>query len=75
MDHHTASLGSVIRGRIEAAGYTVRSAALAAGIPHSTLDRKLRTSDQFTFSELARIADLLGVRVSELAEAAEQVAS
>lgn len=63
----TTHLGSVILDAIEAAGHTVRSAALGAGIPHSTLDRKIKTNPgSLTVAELGRIAALLGTTVSDL---------
>lgn len=81
MEHPTTTtaaprLGEVIREAIEKAGHTVRSAALASGIPHSTLDRKIKAGgESFTFAELARIATILGYdRVSDLTESAESAA-
>ena len=70
------TLGAVILREIEQAKHTVRSASIAAGIPHSTLDRKIRTGGRaFTFAELERLAFLLGYdRVSDLTRLAEDAA-
>lgn len=35
-----------------------------SGIPYSTLDRKLRAQVDFTFTDLLRVADALGVEPS-----------
>ena len=67
----TTHLGRVILDAIEASGRTVRSAALEAGIPPSTLDRKIKTNPGgLTLAELGRIASLLGTTVAGLTESA-----
>jgi hypothetical protein len=38
--------------------------AVKAGIPYSTLSRKLRAQADFTFTDLAKIAEALGVSPS-----------
>ena len=79
MDSNPASaqsLGAIIDAKIKDAGHTIRSAAIESGIPHSTLDRKIKTGGRaFTFAELQRLAGLLGYdRVSDLTALAEDAA-
>ncbi|WP_167131962.1 hypothetical protein [Paramicrobacterium chengjingii] len=49
-------VGKAVRSAFDAAGFSVRSAALATGIPYTTLDRKLEGHTSFTVRELRAIA-------------------
>lgn len=54
------------------AGISRREAADRSGIPLTTLMRRLRGHSPFTYLELVTLADIAGVRVSDIAAAAEQ---
>lgn len=45
---------------------SLREASRKTGIPHSTLDRRLRGITPFDIDELDRLADLLGTDVATL---------
>lgn len=65
MDHFTTQeVAGKVAAAILASGLSRRSVADAAGIPPTTFGRKLKGLVEFTFSELLRIADALGVKPS-----------
>jgi transcriptional regulator with XRE-family HTH domain len=55
-----------VSAALSAAGIAQRDAAARTGIPLSTLSRRLTGNSPFNTDELALIADLLGVNVSDL---------
>ena len=57
---------------IKASGYSVNQAAQLSHVPRPTLERKLAVAGTFDVSELARLARILGTKVSDLMAAAEQ---
>ena len=60
-----------VSAALSAAGIAQRDAAARTGIPITTLSRRLTGNSPFNTTELALIADLLGVHVSDfLTEAA-----
>lgn len=59
-----AAVSANIRKAIADTTGSVHKTALAAGIPYTTLDRKLRRGS-FTLSELHALADLFGRPVSD----------
>jgi predicted transcriptional regulator len=74
MDIDTATnvaLGTVVSRRLSEAGIPQREAADRAGIPMSTLRRRLIGSDAFDISELARLGRLFDAAPSALIIAAE----
>jgi transcriptional regulator with XRE-family HTH domain len=60
---HTAAS---VRAEIARAGRTARSVALALGWSTSTMSRRLSGETEFTVSELATLATLLGVPITDL---------
>lgn len=74
---HPVSIGlaDVVARELSARGHTtLRARAAATGIKPSTLDRRLQGRRPFKFPELVRVADALGMSLSELAAAAERAA-
>ena len=55
-----------IRAEIARQGRTIRDVAAAAGIPTSTMSRKLRHGAPFDIEELYRISRVLGVATAAL---------
>lgn len=78
MEHHQRSsvdLAGVVANHLTALGLTsLRSRAAFVGIKPSTLNRRLNNKQPFKATELAQIADALGMRISELVGAAEDAA-
>lgn len=68
------SLAAVAAAALDEVGITERRAAELTGIPRPTLERRLVTGD-FTISELAAVADVVGARMSALIARAEQVSA
>lgn len=74
-DPVSVGLAGVVAKELSARGYTtLRPRAAFVNISPSTLDRRLKATDPFTIPELARVADALGMSLSELAGAAEDAA-
>ena len=69
MDHIDGGAGPLIRDAIKAAGRSQRWTAEAAGIPHTTFQRKLDGHTDFYLGEIRRIARALGVTPSVLTPA------
>lgn len=69
------ALALVTREAISARGLTQREASEAAGIPLTTLNRKLRGQGPFDILELARLCDTLDVSLTDLALRAERAAT
>lgn len=62
MDHSPAQeLADKVAACILRSGRTKASVATAAGIPHTTFNRKINGYTEFTFGELLRIAAALDV--------------
>lgn len=51
---------------IEGSGKSLRAVALEAGIPYTTLDRRMRGDGKLTVSEMADIANAIGVNFTDL---------
>lgn len=64
----------VAKGLNERGFTTQRARATATGIKASTLDRRLKRQTPFKATELAAIADLFGIKLSDLVGAAEDAA-
>lgn len=73
MNTPTEALGGVVARALGIANLSEREAAHRTNIPRSTLKRKLVTGD-FTVTELASIARVLKVNVSDLIQWAETAA-
>lgn len=74
MEHLTSRIvGEVVARKLETAGISLRDAALRAGIPLTTLHRRVRGS-AFTTDELVALAALLDTTASALIAEAEAVA-
>lgn len=74
MDIDTATnvaLGAIVTKRLQEVGIRQRDAAERAGIPMSTLRRRLIGSDAFKIDELARVGRLVDASPSALIIAAE----
>lgn len=71
MDIRLARLATVAASALAEVGISEHRAAEVTGIPRSTLRRRLATGD-FTISELAAVADLVGATMSALLARAEQ---
>jgi hypothetical protein len=74
MDDRLARLAAVAASALEEVGISEHRAAELTGIPRPTLERRLVTGD-FTISELAAVADVVGATMSALLARAEQVGS
>ena len=62
-----AATAAAVKAAIERAGLSVNRAAALAGIPQSTLDRRLLGAPPgFTITELSSLASVLGVEVGDL---------
>lgn len=55
------AIAASIRATIRKHGTTIQAVSDAAGIPYTTLQRKLSGSTSLTVTELLRIADAVGV--------------
>ncbi|QDZ15815.1 helix-turn-helix domain-containing protein [Humibacter ginsenosidimutans] len=76
MDHTPAQeLADKVAACILRSGRTKTSVADAAGIPHTTFNRKIKGHTEFTFAELLRIAAVLNVAPSTFTPYAFAVAS
>ena len=69
------ALAAVVGDAIKADRRTQRDVADAAGIPLVTLNRRLTATSPFTVLELAAVAKVLDVSVTDLALRAERSAS
>lgn len=71
MDHTTAQeVADKVAAAILRAGASKSSVASSAGIPSTTFGRKINGHVEFTFGELLRIAEALGVSPSTLTPSA-----
>ena len=62
-----AATAAAVKAAIERAGLSVNRAAALAGIPQSTLDRRLVGNPPgFSIAELSSLASVLGVEVGDL---------
>lgn len=69
------AIGHAVRAALAVAGLSLSQASAGTGINLTTLSRRVNGTLPFTFPELVRIADLCGVKVSDLASAAEEIAA
>lgn len=67
-------LSTAIRERIVERGLTQAAAARALGIGRQTFSRKLNGHNDFSVSELTRLADFLGTTIVDLMQRAGQIA-
>lgn len=74
IDAEAVAIGRAVRGAIATAGLSVAEAADQSDIGLSTFSRRVNGTLPFTFPELVRVARVCGVKVSDLALAAERVA-
>lgn len=75
LDPEAVAIGRAVRGALATAGLSVADAADRTGITLSTLSRRVNGTLPFTFPELSRVAVICGIKVSDLALAAERVAA
>ena len=68
-------MSHVVREALRDAGISQRVASTETGIPLTTLVRRLSGRSPLLVTELAALASLAGVTVSELTARAEQVAA
>jgi len=66
-----SGLAGVVKTRLTEAGISLREAATRTGIPLTTLSRRLTGTSPFSADELALVASLFGIAVSDLAGEAE----
>lgn len=74
-DPRSVAIGRAVKGAITTAGLTLLDVSERTGITTPTLSRRVNGSLPFTFPELCQIAELCGIRASDLAVAAERVIS
>lgn len=74
IDPEAVAIGRAVRGAVATAGLTLAEAAEQTGIALSTLSRRVNGTLPFTFPELVKVAMVCGVKVSDLALAAERIA-
>ena len=67
-------LSTAIRHSIAEKGLTQADAAKMLGIGRQTFSRKLNGHNDFSVSELVRLAELLGTTVVDLAQRSDQIA-
>lgn len=68
----SSALSEVVRDLLSSRGITRREAATKAGIPLTTLQRKLAGASPFNAVELAALANVAGVTLTDLALKAER---
>ena len=68
-----AGLAEAVKARLSDSGISMREASLRAGIPLTTLSRRLTGTSPFSADELASLARLLDTSVSGLAGEAESL--
>ena len=68
-------MSHVVREALRDAGISQRAASTETGIPLTTLVRRLSGRSPLLVTELAALASLAGVTVSELTARAEKVAA
>lgn len=73
-DPEAVAIGRAVRGAIATAGLSLSDVSAATSIALSTLSRRVNGSLPFTFPELCRVAEVCGVKVSDLALSAERIA-
>ena len=70
-----AATAAAVRAALDKAGLSVNRTAALSGIPQSTLDRRLLGNPPgFSIAELASLASLLGMDVSDLLRQSETAA-
>jgi transcriptional regulator with XRE-family HTH domain len=69
----TARIAAVVREAVAASEYSTKALAESTGIARGTLMRKLKgpSESPFNTAELARLAAVLGIPVSEIVSRAE----
>lgn len=75
VDPQALAIGRAVLAAMAAAGLSQTAVTKGAGITSSTFARRVRGIVPFTFPELVRIAALCGVKVSDIALAAEHIAA
>lgn len=65
----------MVSRKLEEAGLSLRETALRAGIPLTTLHRRLGGTSPFTLTELVALAELLDTTASVLMAEAEAVSA
>lgn len=70
---YTAALAAEVRASMGRAGLRQADLAKTAGLSRPSLSRKLAGRQTFTAEELLRVADVLGVKASDLMAQAEAV--
>lgn len=73
-DPEAVAIGRAVKGACATAGLSISEAATAVEMPLSTFSRRVNGTLPFTFPELVRVAEVCGVRASDLALAAERIA-
>lgn len=73
IDPEAVAIGRAVKGALATAGLSLSESADLTGITLSTLSRRVNGTMPFTFPELVRVAKVCGVRVSDLALAAERI--
>ena len=68
-------VAGIVREGLEARNISIRAASTATGIPATTLHRRLTGHAPLTVSDLAALAPLIEMEVSQIAAAAERVAA
>lgn len=72
----SAGLAGVVARELNARGHrTLTAKSVATGIKRSTLDRRLKAEQAFDAEQLARIANAIGWKLSDLVGAGEDAAA
>lgn len=69
------SLSSEIRAELVRQGSDIESLARSVGVSRQTLSKKLNSHVEFTYGEVQRISQSLGLSLVELVRRAEEAAS
>lgn len=73
IDPESVAIGRAVRGAIVSAGMSLAEVAERVDIAPRTMSRRVNGALPFTFPELVKIANVCGVKVSELVASAERI--
>lgn len=72
-NYHAAAIGTAVHSIIREAGLSLKEFGQRAGIPTTTLSRRINGHTSFTWAELALVVEICDVSFAELAERAEKI--
>lgn len=74
MNHSASPLSEVVSTALATTNLSDRQIESLTGISRATLKRKLADNGKFTIAEIERIAELIGIRTSQLIARSEDAA-